>query len=481
MRSRPTRWLVAFVALSCVVLAIMVVSFWSGDGSPAAPTPAPATSPARTQAPATPTPQTPASGTPAPVTPTPSAVSTTAGHLDRAFGDGGRAISGWSGSIDVPYWKIRGAVYGRAFDVDMQSGGRILLTGALASGEAFALARHERAGSLDATFGDGGVVITRFATRSAAYDAAIDDRGRIVAVGTTGRDVYTATSFYDGSPGTEFALARYGPDGALDPSFGSAGKVRTPFSPHGPAQANAVAIQPHGLIMVAGTAGKSLALARYLPDGSLDPSFSSDGKLLVSVVEDATLVTASGVALAAHGGIVVGGLACSHRDCNVFVARFEASGAPDPSFGSGGVVLVHADMTRASNLVAQSDGRLVIGAGLFLYRFEPDGSLDPSFSDDGILPLRLGAAGVAIAADGWIVVAGPGRREPWEFNVSRFDPAGVSDIGFGRHGTATAEFPGFLSTPFAVEIAASGRIIAAGTTSEENVDGAFAVARFLGS
>jgi hypothetical protein len=63
--------------------------------------------------------------------------------------------------------------------------------------------------------------------------------------------------------------------------------------------------------MVAGTAGKSLALARYLPDGSLDPSFSSDGKLLVSVVEDATLVTASGVALAAHGGIVVGGLACS--------------------------------------------------------------------------------------------------------------------------------------------------------------------------
>jgi uncharacterized delta-60 repeat protein len=363
----------------------------------------------------------------------------------------------------------------------MQSGGRILLTGARASGEAFALARHGRDGSVDATFGDGGVVITRFATRSAAYDAAIDDRGRIVAVGTTGRDVYTATSSYAGDPGTEFALARYGPDGALDPSFGSAGKVRTPFNPHGPAQANAVAIQPQGLIMVAGSSGTSLALARYLPDGSLDPSFSSDGKLLVSVVDDPTFQTASGVAPAAHGRIVIGGLACSDRVCSVFVARFEASGAPDPSFGSGGVALVQADMTQASNLVVQSDGRLVIGAGRFLYRFGPDGSLDPSFSDDGILPLRLGAAGVAIAADGSIIVAGPGRRMPWEFNVSRFDPAGVSDIGFGRHGTATAEFPGFLSTPFAVEIAVSGRIIAAGTTSEDNVDGAFAVARFLGS
>jgi uncharacterized delta-60 repeat protein len=426
-------------------------------------------------------PTSPTSGTLTPVTPTPSAVSTTAGHLDRTFGDGGRAISGWNGSIDLPYWKIRGAVYGRAFDVDMQSGGRILLTGAQASGEAFALAQHERDGSLDATFGDGGVVITRFAARSAAYDAATDDRGRIVAVGTTGRDVYAAVTGYDGDPGTEFALARYGPDGALDPSFGSAGKVRTPFSPQGPAQANAVAIQPHGLIMVAGSAGTSLALARYLPDGSLDPSFSSDGKLLVSVLDDSTLETASGLALAAHGRIVVGGLACSHRVCNVFVARFAASGTPDQSFGHGGVVLVQADMTRGSNLVVQSDGGLVIGAGLSLYRFEPEGSLDPSFSDDGILPLRLTAAGVAIAADGSIVVAGPGRREPWEFNVSRFDRTGVSDTGFGRHGTATAEFPGYLSTPFAVEIGSSGRIVAAGTTSEVNVDGAFAVARFLGS
>jgi uncharacterized delta-60 repeat protein len=426
-----------------------------------------------------PSPTSPASARPTPVTPTASMVSTTAGHLDRTFGDGGRAISGWSGSVDVLYWKIEDAVYGRAFDVEMQSGGRILLTGAQAYGEAFALARHERDGSLDATFGDEGVVITRFGTRSAAYDAAIDDRGRIVAVGTTGRDVYTGTSLYD--PGTEFALARYGPDGALDSSFGSAGKVLTPFSPHGPAQANAVAIQPDGLIMVAGSAGASLALARYLPDGSLDPSFSNDGKLLVSVVDDPTLETASGVALVANGRIVVGGLACGHRICNVFVARFEANGAPNQSFGQGGVVLVQADMTRTSNLVVQSDGRLVIGAGLFLYRFDSNGSLDPSFSDDGIVPLRLGATGVAIEANGSIVVAGPGRREPWEFNVSRFDPAGVPDTGFGRHGIATAEFPGFLSTPFAVEIGPSGRIVAAGTTSEENVDGAFAVARFLGS
>lgn len=426
----------------------------------------------------TPSPTSPTSGTPTPVTSTPSAVSTTAGHLDRTFGDGGRAISGWSGSVDLPYWKIRG-VFGRAFDVDMLSGGRVLLTGVQASGEAFALARHERDGSMDSTFGDGGVVITRFGTRSAAYDAAIDDRGRIVAVGTTGRDVYTGTSLYD--PGTEFALARYGPDGALDPAFGSAGKVLTPFSPHGPAQANAVAIQPDGLIMVAGSAGASLALARYLPDGSLDPSFSDDGKLLVSVFDDPTLESASGIALVASGRIVVGGLACSHRICSVFVARFEANGAPDRSFGQGGVVLVQADMTRTSNLVVQSDGKLVIGAGPFLYRFEPSGSLDPSFSDDGIVPLRLGATGVAIAANGSIVVAGPGRREPWEFNVSRFDRAGVPDTGFGRHGIATAEFPGFLSTPFAVEIGPSDNIIAAGTTSEENVDGAFALARFLGS
>ena len=185
------------------------------------------------------------------------------------------------------------------------------------------------------------------------------------------------------------------------------------LAPHRPAQANAVAIQPDGLITVTGSAGTSFALARYLPDGSLDPSFSSDGKLLVSVVDDPTLVTASGVALTADGRIVVGGWPGATAIAMCSSPGSRANGASDQSFGQGGVVLVRADMTRASNLVVQSDGRLVIGADRSLYRFEPDGSLDPSFSDDGILPLRHGAAGVAIAADGSIVVAGPGRREPW--------------------------------------------------------------------
>ena len=176
-----------------VIAAMLAVSMvaCSGSDPPASRSPSVATvtaSPTASPS-ATPAPSSPASGTPTPVTSTPSAISTAAGHLDKTFGDGGRAISGWSGSVDLPYWKIRGPVYGRAFDVDMQSGGRILLTGAKASGEAFALARHEPDGSLDATFGDGGLVITRFANGSAAYDAAIDDRGRIVAVGTTGREV----------------------------------------------------------------------------------------------------------------------------------------------------------------------------------------------------------------------------------------------------------------------------------------------------
>lgn len=82
-----------------------------------------------------------------------------------------------------------------------------------------------------------------------------------------------------------FALARYRPDGDLDSSFGSEGKVLTRFGPDGSAQANAVEILPGGGLIVAGSVGGSAGLARYLPDGSLDPSFSSDGKLLIRWVD----------------------------------------------------------------------------------------------------------------------------------------------------------------------------------------------------
>ncbi len=74
---------------------------------------------------------------PRPAPTRPSAVAAP-GSLDAAFGDGGRVISGWDGPVDVPYWDIEKAVYGHAFDVEIQNDGRILVIGARGYGDAFA-------------------------------------------------------------------------------------------------------------------------------------------------------------------------------------------------------------------------------------------------------------------------------------------------------------------------------------------------------
>ena len=80
-------------------------------------------------------------------------------------------------------------------------------------------------------------------------------------------------------PGSAFALTRYNPNGSLDTSFSGDGKLTTDFG--GAEHAFAIALQADGKIIVAGrsTAGDDFALARYNPNGSLDTGFSGDGKL----------------------------------------------------------------------------------------------------------------------------------------------------------------------------------------------------------
>ncbi len=134
----------------------------------------------------------------------------------------------------------------------------------------FALARFNQDGTLDPRFGRRGLVTTAFKGGSAQASAvALVEQAKIVAVGT-----------FSG-PGDDFALARYNPDGTLDRRFGTRGLVTTDFA-GGNDQASAVVPQQNGKIVVVGSAFTSggirdFALARYNPDGTLDPSFGSNG------------------------------------------------------------------------------------------------------------------------------------------------------------------------------------------------------------
>ncbi len=190
-----------------------------------------------------------------------------------------------------------------------------------------------------------------------------------------------------------FSVARFLPDGTRDPSFGGDGYVRTGFWRR--SSAEDVLLQPDGAIVVAGTSGKRMVAVRYLTDGTLDPSFDEDGKASVLFGDRSSRV--ADAALSPQGEIVLVGTAQRTLKHSGFaIARLTTSGAPDASFSGDGKALVAFGSCRCSgaeDAVVASDGRIIAtgwarssGAVAAL---DGDGKLDTTFSRDGMLRTRF--------------------------------------------------------------------------------------------
>jgi uncharacterized delta-60 repeat protein len=187
--------------------------------------------------------------------------------------------------------------------VAIQADGKIVVVGGQTpEGSRFRVARYQADGTLDGTFSGDGKVRTRMGDgEGSATGIAIQANGRILVAG------YTDVPHEFGDPfRPKFALARYLEDGSLDPSFGGDGRVTT-GSRLG-LVAEDVAIQADGKIVAAGHTffgDGRFALARYAGGGSLDPTFGGDGKVTTDFTsgEDA----AFGVGIQADGKIVAAG------------------------------------------------------------------------------------------------------------------------------------------------------------------------------
>jgi len=234
-----------------------------------------------------------------------------------------------------------------------------------------------------------------------------------------------------------FLVARYDSDGALDKSFGTGGVVQTSFG-SGSDSAHAVAIQPDGKIVAAGVSQGHpavFALARYTRNGVLDPSFSSDGKVTTVIGSDAM---ATGLAVQANGKIVAGGQGSTRGRSGIAVARYMENGLLDSAFGGAGVVL-----TRIGS--QPTFGRAVA--------LQPNGKI-------------LAAGGVEIS------------DSETRFAVARYLANGDLDPEFDSDGVVTTAFGSLPGQSYANAIAVQpdGKIVAAGHGCCEG----FALARYQG-
>lgn len=353
------------------------------------------------------------------------------GSLDTGFGSGGTVTTDFGDSYDWAYALV------------LQPDGGIVLGGVSdASGSRdFALARYRPDGTLDKSFGAGGLVLSRL--RPLSVDTirglALQRDGRIVAVGTTYEDAVSLR------PHGDFMVARYLPDGAADPTFGVNGVTATDFGGESYEEPYAVVIQPDGHIVLGGYSNSGggrevlfgaddLALARYTPSGFLDPRFGEGGKVTVDLGTLDEEIRA--LALAPDGRIVAGGYADGEKRGDMVLARFTREGALDPGFGDGGYT--RTDLGSRSELLTavalMPDGRIMAGGqvapqehGDFaVLRYHAGGALDPAFGSGGVVRIDFGARedrvqGIALQRDAKVVAGGYSEAD---FAVARLNVGG---------------------------------------------------------
>lgn len=372
----------------------------------------------------------------------------------------------------------------------LQSDGKLLIAGyTFAGGDAdFALARFKTDGSVDNSFGNGGKQITNFSGEDHANSVAVQSSGKIIVIG-------------EENDGSDFAIAQYSTDGILDNTFDEDGKLTDRLHLNqGSTFYTSVAIQTDEKILAAGYTWNGdnydFALARYNTNGTLDNTFSGDGRQNTDFSGGNDY--AYSLAIQNDGKIVVAGTA----DSNFAVARYNTDGSLDNNFSGGKIITDFGFDDNARSVKIQSDGKIILAgwsvnavdldsqqptADFAVARYNTNGSPDNSFSGDGKLTTDFGfddiGKSVAIQGDGKIVVAGrkeihdPGGDES-QFAIARYTTNGTLDNTFSGDGK---QLTTIYSNAYAnsVAIQSDGKIIIGGNTSFSSTSGSdFALARY---
>ena len=262
------------------------------------------------------------------------------GSLDTSFGIGGKVTTAMESSAGLD-------------SIAVQGDGKIVAAGYSGNGSNadFALVRYNSDGSLDTTFGIGGIVTTAIGSSiDLAYSIAIQSNGKIVAVGSSYNESYN-----------DFALVRYNSDGSLDTTFGIGGKVTTAIgSAH--SYAYSIAIQGNGKIVATGISENGsdadFALARYNVDGSLDISFGIGGKVITAIGSSDD--NAYSVVIQSNGKIIAAGSSGVDDSIDFALVRYNATSAAEDDYAIAEELAAATREAAAKREAAKQSARIEI-------------------------------------------------------------------------------------------------------------------------
>lgn len=343
-------------------------------------------------------------------------------------------------------------------------------------------------GTLDASFGTGGIVTTNINGHfDEAFGIALQPDGKILAAGYA----------HNGSD-EDFAVVRYLPNGTPDNSFGTNGHVVVPIG-NGSDEAMAVLVQPDGKIVLAGyaysgTTNSDYAVLRLLANGTIDSSFGTNGMVMTDFSYGPDYAFTA--ALQADGKILVAGAASDAPNGNVGIVRYNTNGTLDNTFNGTGIVSTDmtGDYDMGYSMQVQTDGKIVVAGYAHLNnhyvfsvaRYLTNGTLDNTFGTNGYTLTPVGTQEdigieMAIQADGKIVVGGyswDATMSGTDFALVRYTAAGVPDNTFGTGGKVVVPTTN-SDYARAVTIQPDGKIVLSGQIATTASDMDFQTMRFL--
>ncbi len=341
-----------------------------------------------------------------------------AGQLDASFGTGGIALVGplAEGSTRTSIRRVL-----------LAPDGKLLLVGglSLADGDTdMFVARLGADGAMDTSFGVGGATLSGLAERDEAYDAALSADGTIHAAGTA----ILGTTNYG-------ALMRVLANGELDAAFDNDG-IKAPIVGF-PAELRGIAIQSDGKLLLAGRLNASAATLRVLPSGTLDTTYGNSGAATHTPGSIATRI----VMLPGEQTMVLLEDSSSARP-----QRVNADGTADATFSSSAMPVTGARDGRLADLAQSGTLTTWVAGAIGVRRVDASGALDPSFGSGGLVFASVGLAhpsgelsAVTVTAGGSILFA---RSVTAGTAVTRLVPSGSLDPTFGTQGVSVLSLSG---------------------------------------
>ncbi|HEY3613517.1 MAG TPA: hypothetical protein VGK92_07425 [Gaiellales bacterium] len=315
-------------------------------------------------------------------------------------------------------------------------------------------------GAPDPAFDHGHVATFAPARFTSPADARVDAAGRILVAATLddGLQLHSRA-----------AVLRLLPNGSLDPAFGVGGIATVePPAPYRATRAEALAVDTGGRIVLAGEVDDDVpAVMRLLADGAPDAAFGSGGIVVENGVYNGAPAWWQSIAMDGSSVVVAGAASNSPPfgsglERQVVLARFSDAGAPDPSFASGGFLMLDLSpfaLPQTHALAIDEDGRIVLGAYSVsattvprdvtaeVVRLTPAGELDATFATAGVAALGVHGAGLRLSlrAGGGVLVTGDwgtGAVALPRFAAARLTPDGRLDRAFGTRGQIASP-PGY--------------------------------------